>query len=112
MGANEDRAAQTSRVQNHVLKGVPEQRHTPLSEDTKTKGIPPFILPLWLSEFLPALYRTLYCSREPFVQFRRNAKPEAIIQDQLDIILPGNSWEVKWGDAICQPVSQSVIRSL
>ncbi|KAK7043334.1 hypothetical protein R3P38DRAFT_3389337 [Favolaschia claudopus] len=72
------------------------------------KGLPGFIGNSWTPVFLPVLYNAFYLSVDPMtVGFVGNDAKNpgkdaaAFIQSVLDEVYPGNTWVVKWGDAVC-----------
>ncbi|KAK7012552.1 hypothetical protein R3P38DRAFT_2790791 [Favolaschia claudopus] len=73
------------------------------SSDGSASG---FIGDSWTPVFLPVLYNAFYLSVDPMtVGFVGNDAPgkdaAAFIQSVLDEVYHGNTWVVKWGDAVC-----------
>ncbi|KAJ7224844.1 hypothetical protein B0H12DRAFT_1240797 [Mycena haematopus] len=71
-------------------------------------GTPGFISSTWSTAFLPACYRALYLSHDPMAlgTIGKNLKEPGketleILQEVLDETYPGNTWVLKWADAIC-----------
>ncbi|KAF8184071.1 hypothetical protein K438DRAFT_1974663 [Mycena galopus ATCC 62051] len=88
-------------------KGVKtEPSSGPFTPDVAA-GLPAFIKPTWESDVLPAAYRALDCESDP-LSFAAQGATKATevaavkeIQAIVDKAVPGNSFRVTWGDAIC-----------
>lgn len=78
---------------------------TPYSPSpSDTHQIPQFARVGWSTVFLPTLYHILSCSSNPWKDFIRGPGIEKKVQSVLDIVYPGNTYKVKWGDKLCQTV--------
>ncbi|KAJ6478432.1 hypothetical protein DFH09DRAFT_1341941 [Mycena vulgaris] len=81
--------------------------YTPESS-ADVKGLPAFVAATWTRVFLPAAYHILYISDDPMAigaiggDMKYPGKATvAILQGVLNDKYPGNTWKMKWGDAIC-----------
>lgn len=74
----------------------------PTSSDVK--GLPALVGPTWDSHFIPTANRALYCSLDPMMFATKGETDDselaavAAIQRILDILFPGNTLVLVWGD--------------
>ncbi|KAJ7737162.1 hypothetical protein DFH07DRAFT_779455 [Mycena maculata] len=73
----------------------------------KDRELPEFIQASWAGGFLPCIYRAVYLSDDPMAIGAVGRDPQspgketvALLQTLLDKQYPGNTFVIKWGDAI------------
>ncbi|KAJ7484588.1 hypothetical protein FB451DRAFT_1393124 [Mycena latifolia] len=98
-------------VTNHPtpsIKSEPSSSSFTPDSVADVKGLPAFTGPSWTTCFLPALYRALYLCHNPMVMGTVGDDLDhpgkdtiKVMQGVLDRVYPGNTWTLKWGDAIC-----------
>jgi hypothetical protein len=87
-----------------TLVGTPSSR-TPSSDGAD--GMPVFLAAQWQGVVVPALYRALNCSSSPCEVGLQGTTTVKLVQAVINKLYPGNTYEVKWNDAVCAKVSYS-----
>lgn len=72
--------------------------------------LPQFAKAGWATHFLPTLYHALFCSASPWTDFVKGPGIEKTFQEVVDIVYPGNTYTVRWGDKLCQMVRSLLIK--
>ncbi|KAJ7234816.1 hypothetical protein C8J57DRAFT_1728958 [Mycena rebaudengoi] len=81
-----------------TLVGTPSSR-TPSSDGAD--GMPVFLAAQWQGVVVPALYRALNCSSSPCEVGLQGTTTVKLVQAVINKLYPGNTYEVKWNDAVC-----------
>lgn len=67
-------------------------------------SLPQFVRMNWISRFLPTLYHRFGSSEEPWKEFSKGEGMLLIIQEVVNEVYPGNTYQARWGDKICTAV--------
>ncbi|RDB20421.1 hypothetical protein Hypma_012520 [Hypsizygus marmoreus] len=77
-------------------------------EDGPEDVLPQFVRAQWATCVLPTLYRRLFCSDDPFTSFYKGDAFLQIVQEVLELVFPGTSYQVVRGSKLFDKASDRV----
>jgi hypothetical protein len=91
----------------------PSVKKLKTSAEPSVRDLPEFVRADWIPRFLPTLFHRFGISIDPWGTFSKGEEMLKAVQAVINSVFPGNTYRVKWGDAICaavRPLFYFVIR--